>query len=125
MPRQKPPEHQAHQRDPLKSKRAKSRPSKPPKPQPKPKPGNRTDKIRLIRGQPKGPSAKTPEQAQPKPDPPPAYPFQINNVKHHRGSPARSRLLPRRMVIGLPPVACQTLCQIGRHACRARECQYG
>src|SRR3546814_4541061 len=76
MPRQKPPEHQAHQRDPLKSKRAKSRPSKPPKPQPKPKPGNRTDKIRLIRGQPKGPSAKTPEQAQPKPDPPPAYPFQ-------------------------------------------------
>src|SRR3546814_4590684 len=68
MPRQKPPEHQAHQRDPLKSKRAKSRPSKPPTPQPKPKPGNRTDKIRLIRVQPKDPSAKTPEQAPPKPD---------------------------------------------------------
>src|SRR3546814_118027 len=111
MPRQKPPEHQAHQRDPLKSKRAKSRPSKPPKPQPKPKPGNRTDKIRLIRGQPKGPSAKTTEQAQPKPDPPPAYPFQSNNVKQQRGSSARSRLLPRRRVIGLPPVACQTLCE--------------
>src|SRR3546814_7878103 len=91
MPRQKPPEHQAHQRDPLKSKRAKSRPSKPPKPQPKPKPGNRTDKIRLIRGQPKGPSAKTPEQAQPKPDPPPAYPFQINNVKQPaRAGPAQA-----------------------------------
>src|SRR3546814_16890328 len=104
MPRQKPPEHQAHQRDPLKSKRAKSRPSKPPKPQPKPKPGNRTDKIRLIRGQPKGPSAKTPEQAQPKPDPPPAYPFQINNVKQPaRAGPA----------------------QIGRASRRERVCQYG
>src|SRR3546814_4597031 len=91
MPRQKTPEHQAQQRYPLKSKRAKSRPSKPPKPQPKPKPGNRTDKIRLIRGQPKGPSAKTPEQAQPKPDPPPAYPFQITNVKQPaRAGPAQA-----------------------------------
>src|SRR3546814_4075257 len=91
MPRQKPPEHQAHQRDPLKSKRAKSRPSKPPKPQPKPKPGNRTDKIRLIRGQPKGPSAKTPEQAQPKPDPPPAYPFR--SEEHTSELPSLMRTL--------------------------------
>src|SRR3546814_17395819 len=45
----------------------------------------------LIRGQPKGPSAKTPEQAQPKPDPPPAYPFQINNVKQPaRAGPAQA-----------------------------------